>query len=110
MSSAALLSLSRIIRSSSDMLALLGVWPFSVARRRKSAPSHALIMEAGQVVPVIEAEPQIWPVRRSISAQLKKPSAATLTVVLRNRSAGRGGGVGLGVGVGVGVKVGVGCV
>src|SRR4051794_30257446 len=104
MSSAASLSLLRIILVISACRDALGVLPASVCSRRKSALIQPLIMEAGQVVAVRLSEPQILPVRRSISAQLRKPLAGTgtFTVAARNCSGGNGGGVGLGVGVGFG--------
>jgi hypothetical protein len=58
-----------------------------------------LIIEAGHVVDVMFFEPKISPVRRSIAAQLKKPSVASETVVaLKTGTTGVGVGVGVGVG------------
>lgn len=100
-SCAAVLSLSRMALSTMASCAAVGSLPASWRRRRKSALSQPLIIEAGQVVAVMVSEPQISPLRRSISAQEKKPLASTLTGALWNRSGGGGGGVGLAVGLGI---------
>src|SRR6185437_4668740 len=77
---AALLSLSRIMIVSSCMSDDFGVTPFSAERRRKSAASHALIMEAVTLVAAALGDAAvIAPVVRSISAHDQKPLLLMLT-------------------------------
>src|SRR6266511_3521649 len=79
MSSAAPLSLSLIMMLISWSRLVPGSWFRSAARRRKSAASHALIIEAVSLTAFRFDEPLIWPVRASITAQDQKPGEEIVT-------------------------------
>ena len=92
--SAASLSLSRIMISRSLSFA----WVGESLLRRYSAAIHALISDAVVDVASILDDPKISPVRRSSTAQLRKPVVCTESRVMFAGRSGSGGWLGPAVG------------